>query len=171
MRLKRVYYSAYVPVNKDERLPALSAPPLWREHRLYQGDWLLRYYGFSADELLRGGEGNFSPYFDPKTQWALANLHLFPVEINRADYGLLLRIPGIGVKSAKRIVTARRACYLNYDDLTKLGVVMKRACYFITAKGKYFGGYPMEPDILSKVLRDRHSPALANASQQLVLPI
>jgi putative DNA modification/repair radical SAM protein len=169
--LKRVYYSAYVPVNKDERLPALSAPPLWREHRLYQGDWLLRYYGFSADELLRGGEGNFSPYFDPKTQWALANLHFFPVEVNKADYELLLRVPGIGVKSAKRIITARRVCYLNHDDLAKLGVVMKRACYFITTKGKYCGGYPMEADILAKVLRDRKAPQMFQPSLQMVLPI
>ncbi|NSW91859.1 MAG: putative DNA modification/repair radical SAM protein [Firmicutes bacterium] len=137
-RLKRVFYSAYVPVSNHPALPAIEKPPLLREHRLYQADWLLRFYGFSADELLSANQPNFNEYLDPKCDWALRNLHLFPVEINRCNYETLLRIPGIGVKSAKRILTARRVSSLDFEDLKKLGVVLKRAQYFITCKGKYY---------------------------------
>jgi len=145
--LKRVYYSAYMPVTTHPNLPAINNPPLLREHRLYQADWLLRYYGFKADELLDIGKPNFDTELDPKSDWAIRNIRLFPVEINQVDYEMLLRIPGIGVRSALRIVTARRVSSLSYDDLKKLGVVLKRAKYFITCRGKYFGELGMN-DIL-----------------------
>ena len=135
--LKRVYYSAFVNVNEDKDLPALpGGPPLLREHRLYQADWLLRFYDFTIDELLTSDRPNFNMMIDPKADWAVRHLELFPVEINRADYHLLLRIPGIGVKSASRIVKARRFGSLNFDDLKKIGVVLKRALYFITCNGR-----------------------------------
>ncbi|OGS05960.1 MAG: putative DNA modification/repair radical SAM protein [Elusimicrobia bacterium RIFCSPLOWO2_02_FULL_61_11] len=139
MRLKRVYYSAFVPIMKDSRLPVLLDPPLLREHRLYQADWLLRFYGFTADELLDEKHPTLDLSFDPKTVWAINNLHLFPLEVNKAPYEELLRVPGIGVTSARRILRARRAGPLSLDDLKKLGVVMKRAVYFVTAGGKYAG--------------------------------
>ncbi|MBD5521741.1 MAG: putative DNA modification/repair radical SAM protein [Lachnospiraceae bacterium] len=135
--LKRVYYSAFVNVNEDKELPALpGGPPLLREHRLYQADWLLRFYDFTVDELLTSDRPNFNMMIDPKADWAVRHLEQFPIEINRADYKLLLRIPGIGVKSAKRIVRARRFANLTFDDLKKIGVVLKRALYFITCNGK-----------------------------------
>lgn len=135
--LKRVYYSAFVNVNEDKDLPALaSGPPLLREHRLYQADWLLRFYGFKVDELLTADRPNFNTAIDPKADWAVHHLECFPVEINRADYRTLLRVPGIGVKSARRIVAARRFGVLTFDDLKKMGVVLKRALYFITCSGK-----------------------------------
>ncbi|MDO5517558.1 MAG: putative DNA modification/repair radical SAM protein [Clostridium sp.] len=138
--LKRVYYSAYVPVIKDNKLlPDISHPPMLREHRLYQADWLLRFYGFKADELLKNETDNFDLNFDPKTQWALANLNDFPVEINKASYETLLRVPGIGVTSAKKIIKIRRVHKLTFDDLKKLRIVLKRAKYFITCCGKYYG--------------------------------
>jgi hypothetical protein len=112
-------------------------PPLLREHRIYQADWLLRFYGFKADELLDDTHCNFDTQLDPKCDWALRNLHVFPVEINRADYSLLLRVPGIGVRSAQRIINARRIQKLEFSDIKKLGVVLKRARFFITCKGKY----------------------------------
>lgn len=138
-QLKRVYYSAYIPTVEHPSLPAISGPPLLREHRLYQADWLLRFYGFEAKELLDEGNPNFDIALDPKCDWALRNLHLFPVEVNRADYEMLLRIPGVGVRSALRIVSARRFAPLTYESLKKIGVVLKRARYFITCKGKYYG--------------------------------
>ncbi|MBD5458643.1 MAG: putative DNA modification/repair radical SAM protein [Lachnospiraceae bacterium] len=135
--LKRVYYSAFVNVNEDKDLPALpGGPPLLREHRLYQADWLLRFYDFTVDELLTEERPDFNMMIDPKADWAVRHLELFPVEINRADYHLLLRIPGIGVKSAQRIINARRFGRLNFEDLKKIGVVLKRALYFITCNGK-----------------------------------
>lgn len=135
--LKRVFYSAYVSVNTDSSLPALpDGPPLLREHRLYQADWLLRYYGFEASELLAPERPNFNVMLDPKCDWAVRHLEYFPVEVNRADYQTLLRVPGIGVKSAKRIVQARRSVNLDFEDLKRLGVVLKRAVYFITCMGK-----------------------------------
>jgi putative DNA modification/repair radical SAM protein len=146
--LKRVYYSAFIPVNADTRLPARATSPLRREHRLYQADWLLRYYGFSAFELLDEYTSNLEIDLDPKTGWALRHLGLFPVEINRADYEELLRVPGIGVRSAQRIVRARRQGHLGIDDLAKLGVVMKRARYFVTARGRYAGGCAMDSRLL-----------------------
>lgn len=138
LSLKRVYYSAYVSVNQDKNLPTLEAPPLLRENRLYQADWLLRFYGFKADELLNEAHPNFNHILDPKCDWALRNIDKFPIEINTADYFTLLRIPGIGVISAKKIIRARREFLLDFDSLKKLGVVLKRAKYFITCKGKYF---------------------------------
>ncbi|HEY6872669.1 MAG TPA: putative DNA modification/repair radical SAM protein [Geobacteraceae bacterium] len=139
LELKRVYYSAFVPVSGDRRLPPLPTPPLLREHRLYQADWLMRFYGFASHELLDESAPLFDPELDPKTGWALRHLHLFPVEVNRACYEELLRVPGIGVRSAQRIVRARRCGHLSPDDLTRLGVVMKRARYFVTARGRFAG--------------------------------
>ncbi len=143
--LKRVFYSAFVNVSHNSNLPALSeGPPLLREHRLYQADWLLRYYHFSADELLSEARPNFNIYLDPKCDWALRHLEYFPVEINAADYKTLLRIPGIGAKSAKRIVKARQGSRLDFSDLKKIGVVLKRALYFITCSGHMM--YPVKID-------------------------
>lgn len=152
-KLKRVFYSAYMPMNEDSLLPALDAkPPLLREHRLYQADWLLRFYGFTAGELLDDAHPNFNPYLDPKCNWALHHLEQFPVEINRADYATLLRVPGIGVVSAKRIVRARRAGSLDFDALKKLGVVLKRAQYFITCKGRQRYGLVQTKDAAIRAL-------------------
>ncbi|MBC9785644.1 putative DNA modification/repair radical SAM protein [Heliobacterium chlorum] len=154
-QLKRVYYSAYVPVMRDPKLPAIPAPPLLREHRLYQADWLLRFYGFTAGEILDGSQPNLDLDVDPKTGWALRNLHSFPVEINRADYETLLRVPGIGVKSANRIITARRVRRIEFEHLAKMGIVLKRARYFITCNGKYYGQVSLDA---------------ANLRQRLILP-
>lgn len=137
--LKRVYYSAYVPVATGPLLPAIAKPPLLREHRLYQADWLLRFYGFKADELLDERAPDFDLELDPKSHWALSHLEFFPIEVNRAEYEMLLRIPGIGVKSAKKIQEARRVQILTMDSLKKLGVVLKRARHFITCNGRYGG--------------------------------
>lgn len=140
--LKRVFYSAFIRVNEDSSLPALpGGPPLLREHRLYQADWLLRYYGFMASELLSEARPNFNVLLDPKCNWALGHLEVFPIEINKADYYTLLRVPGIGMKSAQRIVKARRSARLRFEDLKKIGVVLKRAVYFISCDGKMM--YPV----------------------------
>lgn len=138
LNLKRVYYSAYISVNNDKNLPTLESPPLLRENRLYQADWLLRFYGFTANELLDETHPNFNNILDPKCDWALRHLNNFPVEINTASYHTLLRVPGIGVISAKKIIRARRSFSLTFEALTKLGVSLKRAQYFITCRGKYF---------------------------------
>lgn len=138
LNLKRVYYSAYVSINEDSNLPTLSSPPLLRENRLYQADWLIRFYGFKIDDLLDDTHPNFHTMLDPKCDWALRNLQHFPVEINKADYNTLLKVPGIGVISAKRIITARREFNLTFENLKKLGIVLKRARYFITCNGKYY---------------------------------
>ncbi len=138
-QLKRVYYSAYIPIGEHPNLPAISGPPLLREHRLYQADWLLRFYGFEAKELLDETKPNFDIALDPKCDWALRNFYLFPIEVNKADYNMLLRIPGVGVRSAMRIVAARRFASLSYDNLKKMGVVLKRARHFLTCQGKYYG--------------------------------
>lgn len=151
--LKRVFYSAFVNVNEDKELPALpGGPPLLREHRLYQADWLLRFYGFKAGELLSEARPNFNILLDPKADWALRHLEMFPVEVNRADYQLLLRIPGIGVKSAQRIVMARRSSFLSFPDLKKIGVVLKRALYFITCNGKMMYNTKIEEDYITRNL-------------------
>jgi predicted DNA-binding helix-hairpin-helix protein len=153
MNLKRVYYSAYVALNDDKDLPMVgTSPPLLREHRLYQADWLIRYYGFSVSEIMNGSDGNLSREYDPKCDWALRNLSLFPIEINKADYELLLRVPGIGVRSARRIVMARKYRSLDFCDLKKLGIVMKRAQFFITCKGKSFEKLYIEPDFIKRSL-------------------
>lgn len=136
--LKRVFYSAYVPVNKDNLLPSLEKPPLVRENRLYQADWLLRFYNFKVRDLLDKDNPNFNILVDPKTDWALRHLEEFPKEINTISYNDLLKIPGIGVTSAKRIVSSRKVFKLHFEDLKKMGVVLKRAKYFITCNGKYF---------------------------------
>lgn len=136
-KLKRVFYSAYIPINNDVLLPSIDTkPPLLREHRLYQADWLLRFYGFRAEEILNDKNDMFNQYLDPKCNWALNNMELFPCEINTAEYEMLLRVPGIGVTCAKRIVAARRGAFLDFDGLKKIGVVLKRAQFFITCKGK-----------------------------------
>jgi putative DNA modification/repair radical SAM protein len=142
MSLKRVYYSAYIPVSGSSSLPALPQPPLAREHRLYQADWLLRFYGFTVNELFNKNQGYLSLHMDPKCSWALDNLNLFPVEINRAGYDTLLRVPGIGMLSARRICLARRTSTITFENLKKMGIVLKRARYFITCKGRYYN----EPD-------------------------
>lgn len=155
--LKRVFFSAYMPVVKHTLLPSTDIkPPLLREHRLYQADWLLRFYGFKADELLDEHNPNFNPLIDPKCNWAIHHMELFPLEINKAAYEELLRVPGIGVKSAQRIITARRTASLDFQSLKKLGVVLKRAQYFITCKGKAVEGLRMsESSILRGLLSDK----------------
>lgn len=151
--LKRVFYSAYVQVNEDKDLPALpGGPPLLREHRLYQADFLMRYYGFRAGELLSEERPNFNVFLDPKADWAVRHLEQFPVEINRADYGTLLRVPGIGVKSARRIVQARKNSRLGFAELKKIGVVLKRALYFITCEGKMMYRTKLEEDYIVRNL-------------------
>ncbi|MEJ2520508.1 MAG: putative DNA modification/repair radical SAM protein [Desulfuromonadales bacterium] len=162
MALKRVYYSAYVPVSDDSRLPALPLPPLRREHRLYQADWLLRCYGFTAAELLDAVHPNCDLNIDPKAGWALRNLDRFPVEVNRADYETLLRVPGIGIRSARRIIRARRVGALHGDNLAGLGVVMKRARWFLTARGRFLAEGPWRED---RLYRKLVGPAALGASQ------
>lgn len=156
-QLKRVFYSAFVNVNHNSNLPTLpGGPPLLREHRLYQADWLLRFYGFSAGELLSEDRPDFDIFLDPKCDWALRHLEAFPVEINRADYNTLLRVPGIGVKSANRIVKARRHSRLDFSDLKKIGVVLKRAAYFITCSGRMMYSIPQNEDyICSCLMQDK----------------
>lgn len=152
--LKRVFYSAFIRLNEDSALPVLpGGPPLLREHRLYQADWLLRYYGFAAKELLTEQRPNFNVYLDPKCNWAIDHLGMFPVEINDADYFTLLRVPGIGPKSARRIVASRKTARLDYFDLKKMGVVLKRAQYFITCSGKMMEHMKVSEDlILSRMI-------------------
>lgn len=150
--LKRVYYSAYTPVNTGGNLPNIKNPPTLREHRLYQGDWLLRVYGFKSSELLNADNPNFDINFDPKTTYALNNFDLFPVEINKAPYDMLIRIPGIGIKGAQKIISSRRLCNLNFSDLKKLGIVLKRAQYFITCNGKYHGAVEFDDCKIKRAL-------------------
>ncbi|MGY2133543.1 putative DNA modification/repair radical SAM protein [Hymenobacter sp. HD11105] len=134
--LKRVYYSGYVPVTDDARLPQLTRPPVIREHRLYQSDWLIRFYGFQADEILDPQHPHLDLEIDPKLAWALRNRHVFPVDVQTADYEMILRVPGVGARSAKRIVAARRFAPLTLDHLHKFGVVLKRAKFFLTCRGQ-----------------------------------
>ena len=151
--LKRVFYSAFVRVNEDKDLPALpGGPPLLREHRLYQADWLLRFYGFKAGELLSEDRPFFNVMLDPKEDWAVRHLEQFPVEINRAPYEMILRVPGIGVKSAMRIVNARRSANLDFNALKKIGVVLKRALYFITCNGRMMYHTKLEEDYIVRNL-------------------
>ena len=153
--LKRVYYSAYVPVMQHVNLPSIqTTPPLLKEHRMYQADWLLRHYGFKAKELLSEINPNFDIDLDPKAFWALNNLDKFPLEVNNATYETLLRVPGIGIKSAQRIVKSRRLCNLSYDNLKKMGIVLKRARFFITCSGKFYGDKSMERLTLKNYLLD-----------------
>lgn len=155
--LKRVFYSAYVSINEDKELPALhTGTPLLREHRLYQADWLMRFYQFRAEELLNEKRPNFNILLDPKCDWALQHLEQFPVEINRADYHTLLRVPGIGVNSARRICGARKTARLGFEDLKKMGVVLKRALYFITCSGKMMYPTKLEEDYITRNLLSIH---------------
>ena len=170
-RLKRVFYSAYVPVVENSLLPAPDTkPPLLREHRLYQADWLLRFYGFRAEELLDEQAPNFNPLVDPKCCWALNHPEFFPVEINTADRETLLRVPGIGTVSARRILYARRGRRLEHDDLKKLGVVMKRAQYFITCKGRVMDGLKLRQEsILRNLIAVERAALPFDAGEQLSL--
>ncbi len=153
--LKRVYYSAYVPVNKSGILANTNAVPMLREHRIYQADWLLRFYNFKAEEILDEKNPFIDPLLDPKANWAVQNWHLFPMEINRAPYKDLIRIPGIGVTSAKRIVMARRHNVIKYEHLKKLGVVIKRAKYFITVNGEFMGFRKESPELIRNALMEK----------------
>ena len=158
--MKRVFFSAFVNVNMDSALPMVPrAPVLLREHRLYQADWLLRFYGFAAEELLSPGRPDFNVLLDPKCDWALRHLQQFPVEINRADYHTLLRVPGIGVRSAGKIVRARQYGTLTFEDLKKMRVVLKRAVYFITCGGRMMYRTRLDEDyILRNLLDPREKP-------------
>lgn len=175
-KLKRVFFSAYMPVADNSLLPALGTePPLWREHRLYQADWLLRFYGFEAKELLDEKNESFNPYVDPKCNWALHHMEYFPLEVNRASFGDLLRVPGIGVTSAKRIIAARRTTVLQFDHLKKLGVVLKRARYFITCRGKKADDLQITPSaalrslLSAKTLKRYQADFLSADKEQLSL--
>ena len=158
--LKRVYYSAYVPINKSGILANADAVPMIREHRLYQADWLLRFYDFKAGEILDEKNPFIDPLLDPKANWAVQNWHLFPMEINRASYKDLLRIPGIGVTSAKRIVMARKYSIIKYEHLKKLGVVIKRAKYFITVNGEFLGFRKESPELIRNALIEKEKMAM-----------
>lgn len=151
--LRRVFYSAYIAVNKHELLPAVDTkPPLLREHRLYQADWLMRFYGFRADELLSEQHASFNIALDPKCDWALRHLDQFPVEINKASYEMILRVPGIGVTGARRICRARRYAILDFNDLKRMGIVLKRAMYFITCSGRMMYRIKFNEDAITKNL-------------------
>lgn len=170
MQLKRVYYSAYVPVVKDPNLPLLAEPPLLREHRLYQADWLLRFYGFRSSELLNESNPNLNLKYDPKCDWAVRNLDMFPVEINKADYDTLLRVPGIGTISARKIMSARKIGSLGFDELKKMGVVLKRAQYFITCRGKMMPYIKFDPKFIDANLSlDKRAKPIFNEYEQLSL--
>ena len=166
-QLKRVFFSAYVPVVESALLPSRETkPPLLREHRLYQADWLLRFYGFRAEELLDEQSPSFDPRLDPKCCWALRHPEFFPVEVNRADYETLLRVPGLGVVSARRILAARRVGALRVESLPKLGVVMKRAQYFLTAGGRMADGLRFTQDTLLRNLIAAEQPLLPQPEMQ-----
>ena len=166
--LKRVFFSAYTPVVDNPLLPALDVkPPLLREHRLYQADWLLRFYHFEADEILDPEHPTFNPLIDPKCNWALHHPELFPVEINRAPYEVLLRVPGIGPRSAKRILTARRMAPLNFDGLKKIGVVLKRAQYFILCNGRTAADLVLSQDTVIRSLLSTQGVEHMNSYMQM----
>ncbi len=168
--LKRVYYSGYVPISNDERLPSLSAPPLRRENRLYQADWLMRFYGFKADEIVDDAHPMLDPEVDPKLAYALRNPHLFPVDINKAPYELILRIPGVGVKSARKIVNTRRFRPIRRDHLKQIGIVWKRAQYFIITADRDFRQLGFDPQVIRRrVLSERSANGRHVDTGQLVL--
>ncbi|KLU63685.1 hypothetical protein DEAC_c43950 [Desulfosporosinus acididurans] len=169
-RLKRVFYSAYIPVAEHTLLPSVDTkPPLLREHRLYQADWLLRFYGFKANELLDEQTPNFNLQVDPKCNWAINHLEQFPIEINKAPYEMLLRVPGIGVTSAMRILTARKSSLIDFAGLKKMGVVLKRAQFFITCKGKVMNQLKIPSDITLKTLMSDQHKLLTGFAEQLSL--
>ncbi len=155
--LKRVYYSAYTPVNVDKKLPSTLdyKSEFLREHRLYQGDWLIRLYGFKSEELFKGENESLSLDYDPKVGWALENIDYFPVDIIKASYEMLLRVPGIGLKSSRRILEYRRQMILSYESLKKIGVALKRAKYFITIGGRMYDEYLIDREMLELKLSDR----------------
>ena len=163
-RLKRVFFSAYMPVSDHKSLsvPAGFRPPLLREHRLYQADWLLRFYGFTAREILDDSHPDLDPALDPKSGWAVRHPEFFPVDVNRADYEAILRVPGIGVRSARRIVTARRYGPLSFEGVKRLGIVMKRAQYFITCSGRTLPGLRFSPDSVYRRLTGLEQAALGS---------
>ena len=168
--LKRVFYSAYIPVNKDKLLPMLKTPPLVRENRLYQADWLLRFYGFKVKDLLDEDNPNFNILMDPKANWALRHLNEFPKEINTVSYYDLLKVPGIGIKTAKRIIACRKNFKITFNDLKKLGVVMKRAKYFITCNNKYFiSSEYFKKSFIEANLILEDNPKVENNKEQLSL--
>jgi predicted DNA-binding helix-hairpin-helix protein len=171
MELKRVYYSGYVPISNDNRLPAIGTPvPMVRENRLYQADWLLRFYGFSVDEIVSEDAPHLDMELDPKLSWALRNLHQFPVDINYADLDLLKRIPGIGVQSATKIWEARRFGKLSWEQLKKFNIATNRAKYFIASKMADFKPKDYTPEqIKSFILSSSNSKYAANYSPQLQL--
>jgi len=155
-RMKRVFFSAYVPIMSSPNLPAVSTmPPLLREHRLYQADWLMRFYYYKSDELFTEVEQNLDLEFDPKMMYALRNIDKFPIEINNASYEELLRIPGLGVTSAQRIIRERKNAQISYDSLKKMRTVLKRAKYFITVKGKYYGNTKIDPETIKAEIRSK----------------
>jgi putative DNA modification/repair radical SAM protein len=157
-KLKRVYYSAFVPLGGTSPMLPQEKPPMLREHRLYQADWLLRFYGFAASEIA-GENRNLSLFLDPKCAWALNNLHLFPIEILKADFMTLLRVPGIGQTSARRIVAARRVGTLTFEHLKRMGVVLKRAKHFITCQGATMERLDASREYLAIKLSDGAAPA------------
>ena len=163
--MKRVYFSAYVPINQDNRLPQIAQPPMLRENRLYQADWLMRFYGFQASELLDESNPNFDPDYDPKIIWAVRHPEQFPVEINTASYQQLIRVPGLGIQCAKRIISARRTARLDFTDLRKMHVSLKRAQYFITCKGKYYRIQDPQPQMILRALK----PNARSPYEQLTL--
>jgi len=168
--LKRVFFSAYMPVLEGRNLPAIdSKPQLLREHRLYQADWLLRFYEFQASELLSEDKPNFNLLIDPKCNWALNNFHLFPVEINTAPKETLLRVPGLGLTGVEKIMRARRVSKLDFHDLKKMRIVLKRAQYFITCNGKTLEGIPSRPESILWGLLSERSANIANNADQLTL--
>jgi len=168
--LKRVFFSAYMPVSDNKLLPAPAGfkPPLLREHRLYQADWLLRFYGFTAQEILDETHPNFDAALDPKSDWALRHPEFFPVEVNRADYEAILRVPGIGVRGAQRIVVARRRGPLSFEGLKRLGIVLKRAQYFITCSGRMLPGLRCSPESVYRRLAGLEQAQLGEESWQQI---
>ncbi len=169
--LKRVFFSAYIPVAESPLLPSPLEfkPPLLREHRLYQSDWLLRFYHFQADEILSPDQPNLNPLLDPKCNWAMNHLDRFPVEVNTADYRTLLRVPGIGVVGARKILSARRWRSLDEDALKRLGIVMKRAQYFLTCSGRMTPALRSKPENVLRALTALEAPAIAPQYEQLSL--
>jgi predicted DNA-binding helix-hairpin-helix protein len=164
--LKRVYYSAFIHpqsrgscIASDSRLPEASNPPLVREHRLYQADWLLRFYHFNTDEILSEDEPFLDSHIDPKTAWALKHLDFFPVDANRADYETLLRIPGVGAKTARRALESRRSRNLNFENMRRMGAVIKRARYFMTCNGSFLDR-PDDPERIRRLLSDADGAGL-----------
>lgn len=167
--LKRVFYSAYIPLNEDSALPSLTTPvPLLREHRLYQADWLLRYYGFQAEELLSNERPDFDSRIDPKCDWAIRHLGNFPVEVNTASYDELLRVPGIGPLGVKKIMSARRYSRVNFEMLKKMHITLKRAQYFITCNGKMLNSIPFEPQFITNQLVYLDAPSIARIGEEEV---